>query len=110
MIEQKGLGPDSWKTGTVERKAILVCGNVQGVGYRKFTAFHAVNLNLGGFCRNLISGEVEIEIEGPAGRISELVERLRHGPPRGRVDRLTVLPIPPKNETEFRVLLEQEPT
>ncbi|MBI1822158.1 MAG: acylphosphatase [Nitrospirae bacterium] len=74
----------------IERRNILVSGKVQGVGYRKFVVGHAVKLSLTGFCKNLPSGEVEVEAEGPSEKIQELVRHLHQGPPGGEVEKVIV--------------------
>ena len=86
------------------RRSILVSGSVQGVGYRNFTVREAVRLGLNGFCRNLSSGEVEIEAEGTAEKLSELILLLQEGPPRGKVDKVSVYNIPLKNDSVFVIL------
>jgi acylphosphatase len=74
------------------REHFLVKGKVQGVGFRKFVFAHAIRLNLSGYCQNLPSGEVEIEVEGDFGKIRELLKELQFGPPRGRVDEVVTFP------------------
>lgn len=68
----------------------MVAGLVQGVGYRKFVVFHALRLDLAGFCKNLPSGEVEVEAEGHPENIKVLIQHLHAGPARGRVEKVTV--------------------
>ncbi|MHB8481876.1 MAG: acylphosphatase [Nitrospiria bacterium] len=85
----------------IERRHILVSGNVQGVGYRKFVAAHAVKLSLTGFCKNLPSGEVEVEVQGSSEKIEELTGHLYKGPPRGKVEKISVSFIPLKQDSGF---------
>ena len=47
----------------MERRAILVRGIVQGVGFRPFVFKLAERLHLHGFVRNQ-TGDVQIEVEG----------------------------------------------
>ena len=65
---------------------ILVSGRVQGVYYRAFALDTAVRLGLTGFCRNLPDGRVEVVAEGDREVIEVLIEQLRIGPPRARVE------------------------
>ena len=58
---------------------ILVSGNVQGVGYRYFVMRLALKWELTGWVKNLYSGEVEIEVEGPRGLIESLIKELWTG-------------------------------
>jgi acylphosphatase len=70
---------------TALRAKLLVTGTVQGVGYRAFAARVASQQNLRGGVRNLNDGRVELEVEGPKGRILDLIEDLKIGPPASRV-------------------------
>jgi acylphosphatase len=84
------------------RNRIIVSGKVQGVGYRKFVVTRALELNLSGYCRNLPSGEVEIDVEGPYEKVQELIRCLQIGPSRGKVDQVIVSsPLEPLNESTF---------
>jgi acylphosphatase len=68
-----------------ERRAYVVTGRVQGVGFRWWTRHLASGLGLRGTVRNARDGSVQIEAEGPAGALSEFEARLREGPPGARV-------------------------
>jgi len=86
----------------VVRNYIVVSGKVQGVGYRNFVVSHAVRLNLSGYCKNLASGEVEIDVEGPSEKVHELIRHLSVGPSRGKVDKVIVSPpLDPQYESTF---------
>lgn len=61
------------------RAHILVSGRVQGVGYRYFVLKQAHRMELTGWVKNLHSGEVEIEVEGPRGLIESLIQDLWTG-------------------------------
>ncbi len=76
-----------------ERKALtaIVRGRVQGVMFRDFVQRVATGLGLSGVTRNLPDGvSVEVEAEGDAAALERLLERLREGPPRSRVDAVEV--------------------
>ena len=96
MTNKKRESPSG--SSSIERRHILVFGNVQGVGYRKFAVEHAVKLSLTGFCKNLPSGEVEVEVQGPPEKIQELIGHLHKGPPRGRVDKVIFSSTVPLNQ------------
>lgn len=66
----------------------LLSGRVQGVGFRHFTLTHAQRIGVGGWVKNLPDGRVEIRVAGSPGRVAELKEKIREGPPAGRVDDL----------------------
>jgi len=72
------------------RVHIIVSGMVQGVGYRFFVQRHARHLGLGGWVKNLPSGEVEIMAEGNRSRIEILIKSLRTGNPYATVRNLQV--------------------
>lgn len=68
---------------------VTVYGCVQGVFYRAFTVQQATNLDLTGYVANLPGGEsVMVEAEGARRQLVKLIECLRTGPPRARVDRV----------------------
>ena len=72
------------------RARLVVEGRVQGVGYRYFAARVARELGVSGWVRNLADGRVEAEVAGEPAAVHAFVERLREGPPHGRVDRIGV--------------------
>jgi acylphosphatase len=67
---------------------ILVCGRVQGVGFRQFTAQKALNLNLLGWVRNLKGGVVEALVRGEPASLEALVREIHIGPMLSRVDQV----------------------
>lgn len=67
-----------------------VTGRVQGVGFRATTVAVARRLDLAGWVRNLIQGDVELEAEGKPEALEELVVFLHHGPRGARVDNVQV--------------------
>ncbi len=69
---------------------IIVSGMVQGVGYRYFVVRTARNLDLTGWVKNLPTGEVEIETEGPKGNIQSLIDELPVGNPHATVRNVEV--------------------
>ena len=69
---------------------IVVHGIVQGVGYRFFVQRTARRMLLTGWVRNLYSGEVEIEVEGPRGLVESFLKELRTGNPYATVTDLQV--------------------
>jgi acylphosphatase len=80
---------------TVLGAKLLVTGKVQGVGYRAFAARGAAQRSLRGGVRNLDDGRVELEVEGLKGRILDLIEELKIGPPASRVTAVEVKWSPP---------------
>jgi acylphosphatase len=62
------------------RRRVVVRGRVQGVGFRWFVREHAQTLKLAGWVKNLPDGMVELEVEGPADRVAELMAYVAEGP------------------------------
>lgn len=69
---------------------IVVSGMVQGVGYRYFVLRLGRKLGLRGYVSNLYSGDVEVEVEGEKGLISDFIKALRIGPPSAHVIEIDV--------------------
>jgi acylphosphatase len=98
--ENDGASPENRQVpgrsaGGGERMArglrLIVEGRVQGVGYRFFASRAARELGVRGWVRNLPDGRVEAEaVADDPGTLERFVDRLRQGPPAGRVDRVDV--------------------
>jgi acylphosphatase len=72
-----------------ERLTATALGDVQGVGFRYWTARHARRLGLTGWVRNRPDGRaVEVVAEGRPETLDELERLLRRGPPGSVVERL----------------------
>jgi acylphosphatase len=59
---------------------MIVCGHVQGVGFRAFVRDAARALGLKGWTRNLSDGSVELEACGEAASMAEFRRRVGAGP------------------------------
>lgn len=55
----------------------IVKGQVQGVGFRAMTRYHAQHLGLKGTVRNLRDGTVEICAQGPKKTLEALLTKLK---------------------------------
>ncbi|MFH0714401.1 MAG: acylphosphatase [Candidatus Diapherotrites archaeon] len=66
----------------------FVFGKVQGVFYRGFVEECANQLGLGGWCKNVFDGSVEVWAEGEKGKLDKLLEALQKGPNSARVERV----------------------
>jgi hydrogenase maturation protein HypF len=85
------------------RRSALVCGVVQGVGFRPFVYRLALEEGLAGFVGN-DTGGVTIEIEGPEERVEAFLDRLRsEPPPLARIDSVTVRELSATGDAEFRI-------
>ena len=67
-------------------RRFVVSGQVQGVGFRMFTAAAARRDELRGWVRNLPDGRVEVVCDGDAQSIERFARIIRQGPPGARVD------------------------
>jgi acylphosphatase len=65
----------------MERLALVITGEVQGVGFRWYVQREATALGLAGDVRNRPDGAVVVRAEGPRAALERLVERAREGPP-----------------------------
>lgn len=74
----------------MKRCCIYISGRVQGVSFRSYAKEHAAALGLGGFVKNLDDGRVEVIVEGSEQKIEQLIEKIRQGPPRAKIDDVSV--------------------
>lgn len=80
-----------------KRFAVMVCGTVQGVGFRPFVHSLATSHQLTGFVRNN-NGAVEIEVQGDERSLSRFLEELElQAPPLSDIrqvetDELVIIP------------------
>jgi hydrogenase maturation protein HypF len=87
----------------MERRAIVVRGIVQGVGFRPFVFNLAARLGLGGFVRNQ-TGTVLIEVEGEPGPLDDFLAELAHRPPPlAQIEQLAWEARPPVGQRDFRI-------
>jgi acylphosphatase len=79
------------------RVRAIVTGRVQGVSYRAATAIEARRLGLVGWVRNCGDGSVELEAQGGASSVAELLAWCAHGPPAARVANVAIQELAPAN-------------
>jgi acylphosphatase len=68
----------------------LVGGRVQGVYYRATVQRHALELQIGGYARNLPDGRVEVLACGTEAAVEEFVKRLWAGSSASKVTAVEV--------------------
>ena len=109
-IRQAGVAKDTLpgrEQHEVQRRGVLVCGVVQGVGFRPFVYRLAAEESLAGFIGNDTDG-VTIEIEGPARQVDTFLQRLRaETPPLARIDSVAVREMAAFGEVGFRIITSQ---
>jgi hydrogenase maturation protein HypF len=87
----------------MERRAIIIRGIVQGVGFRPFTYNLAMRLRLTGFVKNQTGG-VLIEVEGEPSSLEQfMVELAERPPPLAHITHLSWESLAPRGEGEFRI-------
>jgi acylphosphatase len=85
-------------------KRYRVHGKVQGVGFRFFALTCAEALQLTGWVRNAVEGQVEVHAEGPDEKLAEFEFDLSRGPRFARVDRVEQEEVPVEEIDGFEVL------
>src|SRR5438067_4706038 len=86
------------------RAHVKLSGRVQGVGFRYATADAARGRGLGGWVRNLDSGDVEAVFEGPAPAVDDMLRWCHAGPPGSFVYEVRVhRDEPPEGLTDFQI-------
>jgi acylphosphatase len=65
---------------------VVIRGRVQGVGYRAWTEYTALERGLAGWVRNRRDGSVEAVFCGPAEAVADMVDACRGGPRGARAD------------------------
>jgi acylphosphatase len=100
-VEPNGTDADGARARA--RLVARVEGRVQGVGYRAFVTERAEALGLAGWVRNLPTGDVDMEVEGPRATLQELLRDLRTGPPASRVQHIHVEWAPARGTHGFEI-------
>jgi acylphosphatase len=70
----------------IEARRFVVCGRVQGVGFRWFVEREAHILGIAGWVHNNADGSVEVLVQGTREQLFSLRSRLHEGPRAARVD------------------------
>ena len=65
---------------------VIIHGHVQGVGYRAWAEYTALERGIQGWVRNRRGGSVEVLLVGPAEVVAAMIEDCRQGPRGARVD------------------------
>jgi len=66
-------------------KRLVICGRVQGVGYREWMVDKARSLGVSGWVRNRLDGSVEALVAGDVAAVEELSRLCRRGPRMAQV-------------------------
>ena len=71
---------------SVTIRRVVICGRVQGVGYRAWAEYTALEVGLEGWVRNRSDGTVEALFAGPSDVVASMLDACRLGPPGARVE------------------------
>lgn len=92
------------KKSPSSRANIQIYGTVQGVGFRFFVNRFASAAGLTGWVKNN-DGFLEAVFEGEKGKIEEVIEAFRKGPPFSKVEKIDLKWEEPTGEfTHFEVM------
>lgn len=80
---------------------VIISGRVQGVWFRDWTIREARARGLDGWVCNRPDGTVEALFSGPAGKVREMIDACRQGPPMARVSGLRTVPAKGPAESGF---------
>lgn len=85
-------------------RRVLLTGQVQGVGFRRWMKLMAIRHGVTGWVRNLKDGRVEAMLEGAESGIAQVCELCWQGPAKARVDDVVVDEAPNFARTGFTAL------
>jgi acylphosphatase len=66
-------------------------------------AEQAASRGVSGWVRNMTDGSVQAFLEGEEDKVMRIVEWAKHGPPRARVDSVSVERVRLRNSRSFRI-------
>jgi acylphosphatase len=67
-------------------RQVVIRGRVQGIGFRAWTEYTALERGLQGWVRNSRDGSVEALFVGPPDAVAAMIAACRQGPRGSRVD------------------------
>jgi acylphosphatase len=73
------------------------------VFFRASMAEQAASRGVTGWVRNMTDGSVQAFLEGEEEKVMRIVEWAKHGPPRARVDSVSVERVRLRNSRSFRI-------
>lgn len=85
------------------RRALQVCGSVQGVGFRWRAKYTAGVLGLTGWAENQPDGTVAMEVQGEWAAVEEFCARMEQGTPWAQVTQVEQKDIPLMDEYYFEI-------
>lgn len=96
------------ETQSPQRLRLVICGAVQGVGFRPFVYRMATALGLAGWVQNSSQGVV-VEIEGAESAVQQFVKFVKaSSPPHAQVHHVSISPLEPTGQTTFHIRESQQ--
>jgi len=90
MDEKVRVHPPKFSKEKFGRAHIFISGFVQGVFFRSNTYQKAKEIGIFGWIRNLGDGRVEAVFEGEKEKVEKIIEWVKGGPERARVDNVEI--------------------
>jgi len=87
------------------RACLIISGIVQGVMFRYSAKKEANKLNLTGYVKNLLNGELEIVVEGKNDVVKKLIYWAQSGPELAKIDNCVINYLPYKNEFDKFIII-----
>ncbi len=84
----------------MERRHVLISGDVHGVFFRASTRDLAREVGATGWVRNLPDGRVEVQAQGEPGVLDRVVAHCRTGPPQAGVTQVEISEVPPVDDEQ----------
>jgi len=86
------------------RRRVVAAGTVQGVFFRDSCRREARRHHISGWVTNRGDGTVEAVFEGEPVDVDAMLDWVRRGPPRAKVEHVDVVAEEPEGESGFRVV------
>lgn len=83
---------------------LTISGHVQGVGFRYSALQKAKQHKVTGFVKNLLNGNVYIEVEGDEENVNEFIKWCYEGPSYSRVFNVDYKEKPLKGYNSFKII------
>ena len=74
----------------MRRVHVIISGDVQNVGFRSWTRHKAEHFGVAGWVKNNADGTVEAVFEADDGKVDEMLDECRRGPPGSYVENISV--------------------
>lgn len=86
---------------------LIISGQVQGFGYRRWFQQQALTLTLKGYVKNLATGEVEALVITEAENLSRVIKLAYLGPPHAEVQQVRSCEVSQDLDvTDFQIIRE----